>query len=440
MNSDILQRFLSRRLIDIGEDDTRLEKLRAAAAEVSGEILHNRSHTVRYASIAFDPAIDGDEPSWQAVAPVVERHWHTYASRFASKPQVLFRAVLLEALRQAASKDMGVAAALVAVARNLIPRLPLQSDYDAWKEVIEDADRRVSERAASEWTTNFDPAEGSGHVIARENEAPVKVDREVLAAGLLAAAGPNDVQGQAIANSNPYWPNANATWTTEFATRAAAAIAKAVNSALATAAKSDQALLPSIRESVSRALSAVSRAAVGIQRRGDLLWWKEAMCSPDTRVSYRRLPAAVAAVLMAVDLHRRVPPFHPESVEFFLAEAVRDAAGTEAASVSLPLLQVVEEVARGASDVGLAATLVPFRHAVGRGPLVGYLGDVLAGGANEASRYGAALGVAATVAVSPPEVAVWVFRELQAIAATAGPSPSLPAPQKAKQARPVQST
>jgi hypothetical protein len=53
-----------------------------------------------------------------------------------------------------------------------------------------------------------------------------------------------------------------------------------------------------------------------------LLWWKESCYSPSLKQSYRKLHPYLAAVVMAADLAAELPPFHPQSVEYFLREAV----------------------------------------------------------------------------------------------------------------------
>ena len=52
------------------------------------------------------------------------------------------------------------------------------------------------------------------------------------------------------------------------------------------------------------------------------LWWSEALYSPRLRCSYRSLPPALAAVVMALDLHTFTPSLPPASVGYLLAETV----------------------------------------------------------------------------------------------------------------------
>lgn len=69
-------------------------------------------------------------------------------------------------------------------------------------------------------------------------------------------------------------------------------------------------------------LQAVSGASAGLQRRTNLLWWKEALFSPSARMSYRDMAPSDAVALIAFDMHRHIPTFSPASVAAFLREAV----------------------------------------------------------------------------------------------------------------------
>ncbi len=73
---------------------------------------------------------------------------------------------------------------------------------------------------------------------------------------------------------------------------------------------------------VDATLKAVSGATAGLQRRTNLIWWKQTLYSPSARVSYRCMPTSTAAALMAFDLHRQVPTYSPASVAAFLQQAV----------------------------------------------------------------------------------------------------------------------
>ncbi len=136
MTTDILQRFLSRKLFDIGADDTRLDRLRKAADELASSLLKVRSPAVTYSLVAFDPSIPADEPVLSEVGTLVEQHWNTYRSCFSDVPRPLFRAILLEALRQGQEKDTAIAATTALISRNVLPHFAVESEREVWNDLV----------------------------------------------------------------------------------------------------------------------------------------------------------------------------------------------------------------------------------------------------------------------------------------------------------------
>ena len=55
MSDDVLLRFLSSGLIDVGGDDTKLEKLRGTAGDLAAALKKTPSKTSSFALVAFDP-------------------------------------------------------------------------------------------------------------------------------------------------------------------------------------------------------------------------------------------------------------------------------------------------------------------------------------------------------------------------------------------------
>jgi hypothetical protein len=152
VSSDILQRFLTNRLFEIGNDDDRLGRLRGAAADVAAVLLSDRSRTVRYVSAAFDPDTPVDEPVLADIALQVEKHWNTYLACFSDTPRVLYRAVLLEALRQAQEKDVRIATAVTLTCKNLVPHFNVGSERKIWDEFVHQATMRAEAHAATHWS------------------------------------------------------------------------------------------------------------------------------------------------------------------------------------------------------------------------------------------------------------------------------------------------
>lgn len=74
---------------------------------------------------------------------------------FAGTPLTVVRAVLLDALVQAARTDENVAIAFVTSARNVLPTMQAGGERSIWTEIMTEMEREVDSRAEAEWATPF---------------------------------------------------------------------------------------------------------------------------------------------------------------------------------------------------------------------------------------------------------------------------------------------
>jgi hypothetical protein len=427
LSLDILQRFLDRRLLDIGADDTRLEKIRKAANDTASFLLRERSEAVHYALVAFDPDIPVNEPVLGDVGKALATHWNTYLSCFPDTPRMLLRGVILEALRLTSEEDEGIAVAVALEARNVLPFYSVSSEREVWQDLVLTAANRAEDLGARDWSSDFKVEIPQLDVTEAKASAggASKLDRGQLGGALRAASGPG------VSDSNPNWPNAPQQWAPEFSSRASNAIADAVDKALqensklwATAnedfTKSFAANFAQVASALQKGLTHVIGSAEGLRRRANLLWWKEASYSSSAKQSYRSFPSTMAALIMAIDLHREVPKFCPESVEHFLSEAVRTQVGTGGATKGrVPLNAIVDGLAKGNLPPVIRDELARLRQGGGRKPLVAFVADAVAAGGANGDRFLAEVGVKGDTPIELADFAAWVFRDLQAIGALA---------------------
>jgi hypothetical protein len=173
-------------------------------------------------------------------------------------------------------------------------------------------------------------------------------------------------------------------------------------------------LTASVTDYVDTTLKAVSGATAGLQRRTNLLWWKEALFSPTVRLSYRSLPPAAAAAQMAFDLHQQVPTFSPASVSAFLFEAVVGLPSVEAEKV-FAISDLVREAQTHESLAALRdASAKIIGPPEGRGPVMALIAHPDAPASRAEHEFRRLTGVPADAEVTLPDWATWVFRELQA--------------------------
>lgn len=429
MSEDVLLRFLSNGLINVGGDDAKLEKLRATANDLAASLKKAPSKAAAYALVAFDPEAPVDDPVIVEALAALKGRWATYVNTFSGPPVAVVRAMLLDALAQAAGEDDRIGVAFVTSARNALPFMEAGDERAIWADVVIEIEERVDARAEAEWATpssisvpfmKFDVPALETLEVRHE-----RVNRDALVEKMRKAAGPqyhNPQQGAIVTNGNPHWPDSGAQqWVTEFGNRMAEAVAEVVDAVAGntTVEQADlstplNALAASVSDHVDMTLKAVGAATAGLQRRTNLLWWKEALFSPSARVSYRELPPTAAAALMAFDLHQQVPTFSPASVAAFLFEAVKGLPSV----VHERTYSISELVAEAQAHARLAALRSAGADLIaapeGRGPVLALVAHPEASVSPTQTEFRRLTGVPANAELTLSGWATWVFRELQA--------------------------
>jgi hypothetical protein len=424
MSSDVLLRFLQTGLINVGGDDGKLEKLKETAVVLAESFKEKPRQALDFALIAFDPDAPAEAPAVIATIDALKSRWNTYVNTFSGTPILVLRAIMLDALVGAAEEDDAVAIALASAARNVLPFMALGSEGEIWGDVIADVEKRVDQRAEADWAT---PDSIKVAALDFPRIEPIrldiesaKVDREALISVFQGAAGPHSSTGPT--GGNPNWPGGNQPWVTEFGNRMAAAVGNAIEDAsvdippIAFDEPLSQ-LATAVSSHVDSVLTAISGATAGLQRRTRLLWWKEAMFSPCSRVSYRELTNSNAAALMAFDLSEQLPQFSPASVPAFLRETVRRL-GEHDHDAKIPVRRLLED---SVSDkhltclVNAAARLTETPK--GRGPLLALVGHCSSRTLPSGDEFRRLTGVAEDTELTVSEWATWIFRELQALRA-----------------------
>ncbi|MEN5089085.1 GTPase-associated system all-helical protein GASH [Pseudomonas protegens] len=420
MSDQILLRFLSAGLIDVGGDDAKLEKLRETAADLAAALKKTPSKTSSFALIAFDPASPEDDPVITEVCDALKERWATYINTFSGKPMLVLRALLLDALVQAAS-DERVGVAFVTSARNALPFIEAGNEQKIWAEAVLEIESRVDARAEAEWATPE-----SIHVPNMKYSAPSAIEISLAEVGVEAD---NLAQALAAATNAPANPHSNRNdphgWGTQFGRLAGDAIADSLNAVLEdlqfepiNIGEPLKVLSQAVTTHVGETLKLVSAATAGLQRRTNLIWWKETLYSPSARVSYRAVPESTVGALMALDLHQQVPTFSPVSVAAFLSETMLSLTSVDPEK-KLSVRELVGEAVESAELSPLRAVarqLIP--QPSGRGLVLALLAEHEGTFAIDDSQFRARVGVPADTALSISEWAAWIFRELQAARAT----------------------
>jgi hypothetical protein len=426
----MLQSFLDRGMLDIGEDDERFKHLRNAAQDIAEQLADQPQDAIAFTLVALDPTIAPAEPVLDVVEATLKGHWNTFRNRFPDRPRQILRAVVLEALHSAGSKDPAIAAIIWLTGGNVLPHSELGREHDLCKQLLVEMGQLAEERAAKFWSTapGYSPPDLPAFQLKLPGLKAPGVNAEELTMHLAAAVGPN---AQEIDISqltpNPYWANSPQNWAYEFAPRAADGIVKVVNTAQGGLAGRVAQVLTQLPEQITAHIAAVDDAvrdaldqvvagAAANERRVGLLWWKQTLYSATLHRGYRSLDAAAASVLMAYDLHRQVPAFCPEGVEYLLREAVREVVEAREADGSgdVTLLQWCEHLNSSPEAPALREALGSAADAPGRVPLLRFMRRLLEGAAVIRAELAARIGVDCDTTITPGEFAVWIFRDLQA--------------------------
>lgn len=415
MESEFLLKFLEIGAIDLKGDDTKLDKLRSTAKDLSNALRKQPSKTASFTMVAADPNVEASDPTIEEAMTSLREQWVTVANAFVGRPVGILRAILLDALMQAARSDDAIAVAFVNTARNAIAHAEISNEADIWREAVSEIETKVDARAEAEWATPemivVDPLQYT---------PPPPLGKEFEAPSIDPASFKPDTTSATQAIGHFQQPQ---NWMPNVLNAYSDAVAEAINGMaeeLAPAPVDLSTPLSSLAKAVTihveKALASFSGATEGLQRRTNLLWWKEALYSPSAHASYLDLPPFQASALMALDLHQQVPTYSPASVSAFLREAIR----------CLPIEEGEKEngrrdIASLVHDARTAAFMQPFRTLaaqyvpapVGRGPLLSLIGHPQELGAVEAIALRTFVGLDAATVLTAPDWGTYLFRELQ---------------------------
>ncbi|MBN9088866.1 MAG: hypothetical protein J0J01_18320 [Reyranella sp.] len=432
MSDEILLKFLEAGVLNVGSDDTKLEKLRDTTKDLAAALEKTPARTTQWTLVAVDPEIPAQDPIVAEAWTALKKNWVTVVNSYQSVPIALLRASLLDALVQSAAKNDAIAVAFANSARNMLPHMPLGDEAGVWQAAVERVEDLVDAKAEAEWTTpeavQIAPMayDGAGDIKIGGGGSVLK--RESLQAKILAAAGATGGN-----NANPHWPNNNpSAWAQEFASRMTVAVADAIDAVSKANAIAPVDLSPPLKDLASAVggyvgdvMQAFSAATSGLQRRANLLWWKEALYSPSARISYRVMEPFSAASIMALDLFEQVPTFSPASVSAFLNEAI----------LLLPKVSAREDtsVPKIVADLLSDVQTAPLREVAkgcapsseGRRPVLTIIGHVSPETVSGIA-FRQAVGLGDDVRMGPAQWGAHLFRELQAARATQTANPKRP--------------
>ena len=425
----LLQELLELGLISLDGKEERYTYLEETAAALAKDLKAKKALIIPATLVALDPEADENEPSFEFAENALKSRWKLLRNSERDRPRTMLRVLLFVALMQASAGDARVQQVVWQSAASILPYLALGREKSVFYRELEriGIEAEKAAIAAFQVSNAAEPAKNDPpSAIKVEPLAGVTLKAEYWARKLAAAVGPQDTQGQ-IPDGNRYWPQINSAetrtaWVTDFGDRMSKVLSEQsstissditgkVTEALREFAKK---IAASQKDQVDALRSIVTEAATAneyAQLRQDVLWWKEALYSTTLRCSYRALPKATAVVAMAHDLFQVVPAIVPESVVYLLAEAVHQLLG-DVSTIQQPILEFLTQIraeARGIQDIVNQGPKGAYRI-----PLLGLVELVVHGQEVSSALLHEHTGLSQEIRLSPAELAMWCFRDLQA--------------------------
>lgn len=316
----------------IGDDDTRRDLLLKAVAELV-KIFKKSPHQVRcYALVALDAHITEDNPILTVTYEVVKKHWPGAGGKFkGTMPRQTVRGIILSALYERASEDLTALKALYYTASGYYHFTDFGSEQPAITLLLEKFGDELEAQAIKEWSLEQGALTPKieGFKLDGFKLGNATVDLDKLEASLKTAAGRDPKTNHGPDNGPQHWGP-------HFATNASNGIATAIETALQGFGKSLSTesleaevnnFFGSVSKSITDTLTKSQQLLKAVERRSQLLWWKETLYSTTLRQSYRDIDAALLPAVMAVELMKLVPDTIPVSVDFLLTDTYRAVVG-----------------------------------------------------------------------------------------------------------------
>lgn len=414
METSVLQEFLNLRLLNIGADDSRLEKLDKACNELAQQYAAEPKVAVAVLLAAWDPAA-GPDSALVAIGELLQKHWPTFRGAFQNEPLTLYRAIVLEAVMRAMDQQSTMAVAISLVGANVLPYLNVGQEERVLSKILNRAQGITSELLSKLWSYRNEPVKIAALEIPSV-PALKKIDPAAWFPQVAAATAQNTNKVDlALNDANPYWPHQNPQqWAHAFVERMAPIFADVHDKAAAAGSRTSTAALKAFGESLTMKLneflSETASRANQLTTSSRLLWWRQALYSETAAEPYRKLSAPLVTLHMALDLADLLPEVYPPAVESLLFEAVRAAVGAHGEE-EIAMSDLLDAQRRSSRIVANRWLQEQRTTSGGRDLFVQALANSCATGKAELPQ----LGVDPNTKMALGDWAIWLLREVKAL-------------------------
>ncbi len=412
-------------LPSLGSSDDIYTKLKASAEDIVAALAKDPVKILPFTLVAFDNDIAETELVLEEVETIISAKWQMLRSHFQEMPISLYRAVIIEALSQLVLKENIFAVVVWFTAIDIYPLLNIsQKEQEIVKDFLDKLGDHVETIAIKDWTIAKDTIDVKIPKLELQLIATnAKVKEDELLEFLIAAAGPSGADGKARPDSNPNWTNSPQNWSYQFAPRAAKGISSAVNGALYLQTnlldKNTEVLQQSLTtffaalgKNMQTALKDAIQSSVAVERRSQLLWWKETLYSKKLHKSYRSMTPFECSIAMAFDLYHLLPNIFPVSVDYIIKEAYGHVHGFN--SEKIELVNLLSELEKPTNKPFLYVFFTNEIVASGRTDLYSFMKKIISSKLDIKTEMIPALGIIPQTKVTYQELSVWILHCLSA--------------------------
>jgi hypothetical protein len=424
MSETILQIFLTNQFIKTA-DARNIDSLNKAVTAVKALLIKKKQLIIPYTLVALDPQISGTDPVVTEVESIIIKNWSTFKNSTSTKdkPTTYVRVVILQALADI-SKDDQLAAIIWLAGRNVISSYNTHKEKEPMANLLVKLGTQFEVASRKNWSLG-DPvlSKLAPLNIAMPATAASRLNKDELVKILIAASVHNGWTAQAGGGENPSYPAVGDwKWAKFFSEKLGQDLTDFLNKALTSSDKSVNGLATAIQKEINiyfaqfqdffkDIAASLVTGSIAANKRGELLWWKQALYSTTLNTSYRSLSPIGTMIAMVTDFADLVGMMHPESVNYLLKEAFQDVHPEVVGNKETLTGWVNKAIESGDVLKPLLSSLE--NEQVGRKSL----GTAIANALSRANSSGIATetGIDSAQEFALPELATWLFHDLQAL-------------------------